>query len=112
MNISLVASLLFVQSLLLLPSRATMENPSVVSKIPPKLQKDYQKLWSRFILGNADSQVMKGLDDLVKKQKTFDPALTVQGYIELYRGDDAAAARKFEQAMMANSANRIAVYYL
>jgi tetratricopeptide (TPR) repeat protein len=105
-------TLLLLQSSLLLPARSALENPSAVSKIPPKIQKDYDKLWSRFVAGKSDSQVIKDLDSLLKKQKSFDPAVTIQGYIDLYKGNDPGAAQKFQQAYSWNTANRIAVYYL
>jgi len=111
MNTFLVALLLF-QSALLLPPRTEVENPAAVSQVPAKLQKDYNKAWSRFLTGQADSQLTKDLDLLIKKQKNFDPAITIGGFLELYKGNDAGAAQKFEQAFSANSKNRIAVYYL
>jgi len=111
MNTFLVA-LLFLQSALLLPPRTEVENPAAVSQVPAKLQKDYNKVWSRFLTGQADSQLTKDLDLLIKKQNNFDPAMTIEGFLELYKGNDAGAAQKFEQAYIANSNNRIAVYYL
>lgn len=109
---TLFIALLFLQSLLVLPARTALENPAAVSKIPPKIQKDYNKLWSQFIGSKGDSQLTKDLDNLIKKQKTLDPAVTVQAYIELYRGNDTGAAQKFQQAYSLNPANRIALYYL
>ncbi len=89
-----------------------MENPAVVSPIPPKLKKDYDKLWTRFTLGKDDAKLVKDLDNLLKKQKGFDPALTLQAYIELYRGNEPLAAQKFEQVLSINPNHRIALYYL
>src|SRR5438105_806552 len=111
MNTFLIA-LLLMQSSLLLPPRTAIENPAVVSAVPAKLQKDYDKLWTRFLAGTADTRLTKDLDNLVKKQKNFDPALTIQAYIELYKGNDAAATQKFQQALGMNASNRIALYYL
>jgi tetratricopeptide (TPR) repeat protein len=111
MNIFLVA-LLLMQSALVLPARTAVENPAAVSQIPPKLQKDYDKLWSRFVFGQEDAKLTKDLDLLLKKQKDFDPVLTIEGYIELYKGNDAGADQKFQQAYAANPNNRIAAYYL
>jgi tetratricopeptide (TPR) repeat protein len=105
-------ALFLLQSALPLPPRTAIENPAAVSKIPPKIQKDYDKLWSRFVAGKADSQLAKDLDSLIKKQKSFDPAVTMQAYLELYKGNDAAASQKFQQALALNPANRIAIYYL
>ncbi len=111
MNAFLI-TLLLLQSALPLPPRTAIENPASVSKIPQKTQKDYDKLWARFVAGKTDSQLAKDLDNLLKKQKTFDPAVTLQAYLELYRGNDAGAAQKFQQAFSLNPANRIAIYYL
>ncbi|HYR42780.1 MAG TPA: S-layer homology domain-containing protein [Terriglobia bacterium] len=111
MNTFLIG-LLLMQSSLLLPPRTAIENPAVVSAVPAKLQKDYVKLWTRFLAGSADTKLTKDLDNLVKKQKNFDAALTIQAYIELYKGNDAAAIQKFQQALGMNANNRIALYYL
>src|SRR5438552_3172726 len=111
MNTMLVA-LLLMQSSLLLPPRTAIENPAAVSQVPAKLRKDYDKLWVRFVLGKTDAQLTKNLESLLKKQKAFDPALTIQGYLALYKGDDASATQKFQEALAANSRNRIALYYL
>jgi tetratricopeptide (TPR) repeat protein len=103
---------LLLQSPLVLPPRTAMENPAAVSPVPAKLQKDYGKMWMRFLSGNDDAKLEKDLDRFLKKQKSFDPALTLEGYIALYKGDDTAARQKFTQAFSANSNNRIAVWYL
>lgn len=104
--------LLLLQSSLLLPPRGSAVNPAAVSSVPAKLQKDYDKLWSRFVSGQSDAQLTKDIANFTKKQKNFDPVLTIEAYIELYRGNDAAAARKFQQALSINSKNWIAAYYL
>jgi tetratricopeptide (TPR) repeat protein len=110
---TLLISLLLLQSALLLPPRTALENPAVAaSKVPPKIQKDYDKLWSQFVAAKSDSQLARDLDNFVKKQKSFDPAVTLQAYIELYKGNDAGAAQKFQQAFSLNPSNRIALYYL
>src|SRR5437762_11516159 len=101
MNAFLIA--LVLQSLLLLPPRTAVENPAAVSQVPPKLKKDYDKIWTRFLTGTEDGKVVKDLDKLLKKEKTFDPAWTIEGYIELYKGDDTAARQKFTQALTLNA---------
>src|SRR5213593_907012 len=111
MNTFLMVVLLL-QSSLLLPPRGLAVNPAAVSQVPAKLQKDYDKLWSRFVSGQADAQLTKDIENFLKKQKNFDPALTIAAYVELYKGNDAVAVRKFQQALAANSKNWIAVYYL
>src|SRR5437867_3103532 len=109
---TLLMVVLLLQSSLLLPPRSLAVNPAAVSQVPAKLQKDYDKLWSRFVSGQADAQLAKDIENFLKKQKNFDPALTIAAYVELYKGNDAVAARKFQQALAANSKNWIAVYYL
>jgi len=103
---------LLLQSSMVLPPRLAMENPSAVSPIPPKIAKDYGNFWARFVAGKDDAKLENDLDKILKKQKTFDPALVIQGYIRLYSHDDMAARQKFRQALMINPKNRIAVYYL
>src|SRR5215467_15334342 len=110
MNAFLIALLL--QSSLLLPPRSAMENPAAVSPIPARMQRDYDKVWARFIAGNEDAKLVKDLDIILKKQKNFDPALTIAAYLDLYKGDDTNARQKFEQALALNAKNRIALYYL
>src|SRR5262245_6615712 len=103
---------LMLQSSFVLPPRAGLENPAAVSPIPKKLQKDYVKMWTRFLSAKDDAKLVKDLDKLLQKQRTFDPAWMIGGYLALYRGDDMAARGKFIQALGANPANRIAIYYL
>jgi len=107
----LLIALLF-QSSLLLPPRTAVENPSVVSPVPRKLLKDYDKLWNSFVAARNDARLTKDLDKLLKKQKTFDPGWMILGYLALYGGNDAAARDHFTQAFNANPGNRIALYYL
>lgn len=95
-----------------LPPRAAMENPAVLSPVPQKLKKDYDKLWARFTAGKDDAKLAKYLNNLLKKQKNFDPAVMIEAYIELYKGNDAAAARKFEQVLVINPNNRGSQYLL
>jgi len=89
-----------------------MENPAAVSEVPRKLAKDYTDLWKRFVAGKNDAKTEKDLDNLLKKQKKFDPALTIEGYLHLYSHDTAGARQKFLAAFTINPKNRIAVYYL
>src|SRR5262249_51666047 len=103
---------LLLQSSMVLPPRIAMENPSAVSPIPPKIAKDYGNFWTRFLAGKDDAKLEKDLDNVLKKQKTFDPALVIQGYIRLYSHDDVAARQKFRQALTINPKNRVALYYL
>jgi tetratricopeptide (TPR) repeat protein len=110
MNLLLLA--LVFQSSLVLPPRTGMENPAAVSPIPRKLQKNYDKLWNRFIAGSDDTKLRKDLDSILKKEKTFDPAWVIEGYLALYKGDNTAARARFSDALKVNPNNRIAIYYL
>src|SRR5262245_58432408 len=110
MNLVLLA--LVLQASLALPPRTGMENPAAVSPIPRKLQKNYDKLWKRFTGGTDDAKLRKDLDNLLQKEKTFDPAWVIGGYLALYKGDNTAARARFSDALKVNPNNRIAVYYL
>jgi predicted Zn-dependent protease len=100
------------QSLLALPPRTAMENPAAASEVPQKLKKDYDLAWTRFVTSKDDGKLVKDLDKILQKQKTFDAVWTLEGYIALYKGEDATAREKFTQAVTANPKNRIATYYL
>src|SRR5262245_4127066 len=101
--------LIVLQSSLMLPSRTAMESPASASPVPQKLQKDYAKLWARFQSGKEDPKLLKDLDKLLEKQKTFDSAWIIEGYIALHQGDDVLARNKFIRAISANPKNRIAL---
>jgi Flp pilus assembly protein TadD len=109
MNAFLLALLL--QSLSL-PARTALENPASVSPVPKNLQKDYQKLWTRFLSAKEDAKLVKDLDKLRQKQRSFEHAWMIDAYIALDKGDHTAARQKFEQALLINPKNRIAMYYL
>jgi tetratricopeptide (TPR) repeat protein len=110
MNILILVLLL--QTAFPLPPRTALQNPAVASPVPPKLQKDYDKLWNRFVAGKEDAKVYKDLDKLLQKQKTFQPALMIQAYLALYRSDGPAARQKLEQVIAVNPGDRTAIYYL
>lgn len=108
---SFVLTVLLLQSLLL-PPRSAMQNPALVSAVPQKVKKDYDKQWSRFLAGKEDTKLVKDLDSLIKKQKDLLPAITIKAYLDLYKRDDAAAASKFQQILSVNPNHTIALYYL
>jgi tetratricopeptide (TPR) repeat protein len=110
MNTLLLA--LMLQSSQILPPRNAVENPAVVAQVPQKIRKDYDKLWTRFISAKEDGKLQKDLEKFVQKQKGFDPAIVIEGYLALYKGDSKFARDKFAQALTANPQNRIAIYYL
>ena len=104
-------TVLLLQSLLL-PPRSAMQNPALVSAVPQKVKKDYDKLWTRFLIGKDDTKLAKDLDSLIKKQKDFPAAITIEAYLDLYKGDAPAAASEFRQVVSVNPNNTIALYYL
>src|SRR5438552_17000409 len=89
-----VLTILLLQSLLL-PPRSAMQNPALVSAVPQKVKKDYDKLWTRFLIGKDDTKLVKDLDTLMTKQKDYPTAITVEAYLALYSGVAAAAASIF-----------------
>jgi tetratricopeptide (TPR) repeat protein len=110
MNSILIATLLL-QSLVL-PPRMVVENPAVVSPVPQKLRKDYDKLWTRFVTGKEDEKVAKDLDKLLKKQKDLAPAITLGAYLDMYRGNESSAIPKFLQVLTINPNDKTALFYL
>ena len=106
-----VLTMLLLQSLLL-PPRSAMQNPALVSPLPQKVKKDYDKLWTRFLTGKEDAKLTKDLDGFLKKQKDLPAAITIEAYLDLYKGDDSAAVSKFRKAVSLNPNDTIALYYL
>lgn len=109
MNLLFIALLL--QSLLL-PPRTLLPNPAVDASVPPKIKKDYDKAWTRFLAGKEDDRLKKDLESLLKKQKDLDAVILIQAYLDLYKADDTQAAQKFEQVLARKPENRVALYYL
>src|SRR5262245_5047975 len=94
-----------------LPPRVALENPSQVSQVPQKAKKDYDKLWSTFVAGQH-ATLSKDLERFLKKQKTVDAALVLKAYTALYRQQEVDAVQSFQQVLLLNPNNRIALYYL
>jgi tetratricopeptide (TPR) repeat protein len=109
MNVILLALLL--QSLLL-PPRTAMQNPALISPVPQKIKKDYDKLWTRFVAGKEDAKVMKDLNKLLTKQKDLSAAIAIEGYLDLYAGNNAGAASKFLRVVSIDPNHTVALYYL
>lgn len=94
------------------PLRISMENPSAVTPIPPKLKKDYDKLWSQFQSVRDDKKLANELEKFLKKNKNFDPALTIRAYLDLQAGREASAVQKFQEILASYPNHRIAQFYL
>src|SRR5262245_47449029 len=105
-------TLLLQSSPVTLPPRAAMENPAVLSQVPQKLKKDYDKMWNRFVSGRDDAKLLKDLDKLLSKQKALTQGWTLQAYLYLHKGDEATARQRFTQALVISPGNRIALFYL
>lgn len=109
-----LAAFLLLQSFVV-PPRATLENPAAVTPVPQKLQKDYDKLWTRFLTAKTakdDSKVADDTTNLLKKNKDFPPLLLIQAYIGFYGGKPAEAEKQFNFVLTKDPANRIALFYL
>jgi tetratricopeptide (TPR) repeat protein len=95
-----------------IPPRTAMENPAVVSPISPKLKKDYDKLWSQFVLAKDDAKLVKEIDKFLRKEKNSDSAVMIQAYLELQKRNEAGAVQKLEQVLAIKPDHRIALSYL
>ena len=95
-----------------LPPRAAMENPAVVSQVPQKAKRDYDKLWAMFLSGKDDAKLARDLDKFLKKQKNIEAAVTIQAYIDLYQRQENSAVQRLTRVLATNPANPIALYYL
>lgn len=96
-----------------------VENPSVAYPVPKNLQKDYDKLWKRFVAApvakdaaKEDAKVSAEFDKLLKKNPDAVAAMLVQAYIDLYAGQPAKAEQRFETILAKRPADRVALYYL
>jgi len=102
---------LLLQSFPMLP-RVMVENPAGALSVPKKLQKDYEKIWARFVKGTEDARLLKDSDKLLKKQPDFTHLMIVEAYIDLYNHRFADAERKLERVLGHQPKNRIALSYL
>ena len=110
MTLFLIALLL--QSPIALPERVALENPAAGNPVPKKLQKDYDKLWKRFLTGKEDAKVFSGLDKLLKQSPDAAPVLVVQAYIDLYAGRFVDGERRLQAVLKKHPADPVAAFYL
>jgi tetratricopeptide (TPR) repeat protein len=110
MKFFLIAFLL--QSQLALPPRTGLENPARRNPVPKQLQKDYDKLWTRFLSGKEDPKVAKEFDKLLKKKADVIAPLIVQAYMDIYAGRALDAESKFQAILAKRPSEAIALYYL
>src|ERR1051326_5019222 len=99
------------QSFAMVP-RIAVENPAIAYPVPKKLQKDYDKLWQRFVRGKEDDKVIKDADKLLKKNPEVISLVILEGYLDLYAERTKLAEAIFQQVLNAMPANRIALSYL
>ena len=102
-----------------MPARATLENPSVANPAPKNVQKDYDKLWKRFLAAptakdaaKEDAKIFAELDKVLKKNPDLTPALWVQTYIDLYAGRQVKAEQRMDAILARRPSDRVALYYL
>jgi tetratricopeptide (TPR) repeat protein len=110
MTVILIALLLQVQ--IALPDRAGLPNPASTYSFPQQVQKDYDKLWKRFLGGKEDTKVFDELTKALKKNPDLLPALLVQSYLDIYAGRPAEAEKRLELVLSRNPADPIALTYL
>jgi len=117
MNALIIAILL--QTLPAMPARAALENPAAANPVPKQFQKDYDKLWKRFLAAptakdaaKEEAKVSSEFDKILKKNPDVVSAILVQTYIDLYAGRQAAAERRLETVLAKRPSDRFALYYL
>ena len=62
--------------------------------MPKTLQKDYNKLWMRFLAAKTpkdDTNVASDINKLLKKNQDFPPLLMLQAYLAFNSGSTVAA---------------------
>lgn len=110
MTFLLIALLL--QASIPLKPRAALEDPAIANPVPEKAQKDYGKLWKRFLTGKEDTKLVPELDKLLKKYPDAPAALVVQAYMDLYAGRLAEAERRLQQVLATTPDDPNALFYL
>jgi len=117
MNGLIVAILL--QTLPALPARGRLENPAAVYPVPKQAQKDYDKLWKRFVAApnvkdavKEETKVFSEFDKLLKKNPDLVAAMWVQTYMDLYAGRQPVAEKRMETILAKRPADPLALYYL
>jgi tetratricopeptide (TPR) repeat protein len=102
-----------------LPARARLENPALANPVPKKLQKDYDKLWKRFLeapgkkdAAREEAKVFTEIDKFLKKNPEVIAAVWVQAYMDLYAGRQKEAEKRLEAIVAKRPADRTALYYL
>ena len=95
-----------------LPQRIQLENPSVAHPLARKTQKDFDKLWKRFLSGKDDSKVSRDLQKLLRKSEEPISLLLFQVYVDLYSGKSNDAERELQEILSRDPSNSTALFYL
>jgi len=103
---------LLLQAQFALPARSSLENPAVAIPVSKKLEKDYDKLWKRFLTGKEDAKVSVEFEKLLKKDPSLLAATMVEAYIDLYAGRQAEAERRLEVVLSKRPADQKVLSYL
>jgi tetratricopeptide (TPR) repeat protein len=109
---SLILISLLLQLQIALPPRTALANPALSDPVPKQFQKDYDKLWARFLSGKDDAKVFGEFEKLLKKNGEIVPALLVESYVDLYAGRPADAERRLQFVLSKSSTNPVALSYL
>jgi len=110
MTVVLISLLLQIQ--IALPERAVLANPASSYSLAAQTQKDYDKLWKRFLGGKEDTKVFDELTKGLKKNPDVLPSILLQAYIDLYGGRPAEAERRLEFVLSKNPSDPVALTYL
>lgn len=117
MNALILAILL--QATPAVPARGALENPSVANPVPRQVQKDYDKLWKRFLAAptakdaaREDAKIFAEFDKMLKKNPDLVSAMWVQTYLDLYAGRQPEAEQRMAAILEKRPADRVALYYL
>jgi tetratricopeptide (TPR) repeat protein len=95
-----------------MPDRSALPNPAISHPVPKQVQKDYNKLWNRFLSGKEDSKVSAEFEKLLKKDPELVAALLVQSYLDFYGGRQNDAERRLDKVLAKSPSDPIALPYL
>jgi len=103
---------LILQVQIAMPDRTALPNPVLTHPAPKQYEKDYDKLWKRFLSGTDDVKVEGEFDKLLKKDPAFVSALIVRSYLDFYGGRVTDAERRLEKVLSKWPGDPLALAYL
>src|SRR6185503_17961623 len=87
--------------------------------VPKQVQKDYDKLWKRFVaapgtkdVAKEDGKIAAEFDKLMKKNPDLVAVMWVQTYMDFYAGRQAMAEQRLQGILTKRPTDRNALYYL